>query len=79
MQLGSHVAVAVAQTGSCSSDSTPSLGSSICCMCGHKKKKKEYLSQLNRDTLNLPLSQELRLLNIFIKHSIALSIYHHPI
>ena len=36
--LGSHVAVAVASAGSCSSDSTPNLGTSICHTCGHKKK-----------------------------------------
>jgi len=43
MQLGSGVAVAVAQAGSCSSDLTPSLGTSICHGCGPKKteKKKE--------------------------------------
>ena len=35
--LRSHVAVA----GSCSSDSNPSLGTSICRRCGHKKKKKK--------------------------------------
>ena len=38
--LGPHVAVAVAQAGSYSSDSTPSLGTSICCGCGPKEKKK---------------------------------------
>ena len=37
MRLGSHVAVAVA--GSYSSDSTPSLGTSICCGCGPEKQK----------------------------------------
>ena len=36
MQLRSGIAVAVAV--SCSSDSTPSLGTSICHRCGHKKK-----------------------------------------
>ena len=47
MQLGSCVAPAVAVAGSSSSDSTPSLGTSICCRCGlikqkeRKKKKKE--------------------------------------
>ena len=40
MQLGPSVAVAVAQVSSCSSDSTPSLGTSICRRCGPKKKKK---------------------------------------
>ena len=33
------VAVAVAQAGSCSSDSTPSLGTSTCYTCCPKKKK----------------------------------------
>ena len=47
--LGSHVAVAVLQTGSCSSDSTPSLGTSICRKCAphprkKSKKKKNSLS-----------------------------------
>ena len=41
MQLGSSVAVAVVKTGSCSSDLTPNLGTSICRRCGHKKKKWE--------------------------------------
>ena len=41
MQLGSHIAVAVVQTGSCSSDLTPGLGTSICHTCGPKKKKQE--------------------------------------
>ena len=36
-QLGSHVAVAVVQAGSCSSDSTPGLGTSICCRYSPKK------------------------------------------
>jgi len=40
MQLGSNVAVAVVEAGSCSFDLTLSLGPSICCRCGHKKKKK---------------------------------------
>ena len=48
MWLGSHVAVALAQASNYSSDSTPSLGTSICCRSGprngkktKKKKKKE--------------------------------------
>ena len=40
MQLGSCIAVAMVQAGSCSSNSTPSLGSFICCKCSHKKEKK---------------------------------------
>ena len=37
--LGSGVAVAVAVASSYSSDSTPRLGSSICCRCSPKKEK----------------------------------------
>ena len=48
MWLGSHVAVALVQAGSYSSDWTPSLGTSICCRSvprnGKKpKNKKKYL------------------------------------
>ena len=39
MQLGSSVAVAMVQARSYSSDSTPSLGTSICRRCIPKKKK----------------------------------------
>ena len=39
-QLGSHVAVAVVQAGSCSFASTPGLGTSIRQGCGPKKTKK---------------------------------------
>ena len=38
--LISCIAVAVVQAGSCSSNQTPSLGTSICCRCGPKKTKK---------------------------------------
>ena len=34
MQLRSDLAVAVVEAGSCSSDSNPSLGTSICCGSG---------------------------------------------
>ena len=40
MWLGSGVAVAVAVAGSYSSDSTPSLGTSICHGCGPEETKK---------------------------------------
>ena len=40
MWLGSGVAVSMAQVGSYSSDSTPSLGISICHGCSPKKTKK---------------------------------------
>ena len=39
MQLGSGVAVAVTEAGSYSSDSTPSLGTSVCHGYGPKKTK----------------------------------------
>ena len=41
--LRSHVAVAVVQAGPCSSDLTPSLGTSICHMQPSKAKKKKAL------------------------------------
>ena len=41
MWLRSSVAVAVAQASSCSSDLTPSLGTSIWCRFGPKKQKKK--------------------------------------
>lgn len=43
MRLGSHVAVAAAQASSCSSDSTPCLGTSICRKCGPKKQEKKIM------------------------------------
>ena len=47
MWLRSIVAVAVAWAGSCSSDSVPSLGTSICCGCSAlKKRKKEKRSEV---------------------------------
>ena len=42
-RLGSCVAVAVVKASSCSSDSTPSLGTSICCRYGPKKQKKKQM------------------------------------
>ena len=39
-RLGPCIAVAVAQAGSCSSHSTPCLGTSICCTCSPKKPNK---------------------------------------
>ena len=41
MWLGSGVAVAVVPAGSCSSDWTPSLGTSICRRCDPKKKSSD--------------------------------------
>ena len=41
MQLGSGIAVAGAQASSCGSNSTPSLGTSICHRYSPKKKRKK--------------------------------------
>ena len=41
VQLRSYIAVAVAQAGSCSSDSTPSLETYICHRCSQKQKTKQ--------------------------------------
>ena len=41
MRLRSGIAVAVVEAGSCSSNSTPSLGTFICYRCSTKKKKKK--------------------------------------
>ena len=41
MHLQSGVAVTVVQAGSCSSDSTTSLGTSMCWECGSKMTKKK--------------------------------------
>ena len=46
--LGSLVAVAVAQVGSCSSDWTPHLGTSICCRCMKEKKKVRHVCKASR-------------------------------
>ena len=46
-QLGSSVAVAMVWTGSCSSDSTPALGTSICCECSPEKTEKIPISFSN--------------------------------
>ena len=43
--LGSHIAVAVVQAGSCSSDSILSLGTSICHTCRPKKQTKTKPNQ----------------------------------
>ena len=43
MRLGSCVAVAVVWAGSCSSDLTPGLGTSICREYGPKKQKKKKI------------------------------------
>lgn len=39
-RCGLDLAVAVVKAGSCSSDSTLGLGTSICCGCGAKRKER---------------------------------------
>ena len=41
MRLGSRVTGALVQAGSCISDLTPSLGTSMCCGCSPKMQKKK--------------------------------------
>ena len=55
MRLGSGVAVAVAVAvaSSCSSDLTPSLGTSICQVCGPKKTKRQKTKQNKKTQKNL--------------------------
>ena len=52
MRLRSGVAVAVVQGGSCSSDSTPSLGASIYSRCGRKRRKKKVKKKLKHKSRN---------------------------
>ena len=64
------VTVAVVQAGSRSSDSTSSLGTSICQGCGPKKKKKEK----KRDTKYLHSLSNTKY-NIKIKHLNAIHVF----
>ena len=59
MQLGSGTAVVVVQAGGCSSNLTPSLGTSIYCGSGPKKKKQRS-KQTNKKnpTKNKPSKQQ---------------------
>ena len=54
MRLGSCISVAVVEAGSCSSDSIPSLGTSICCECGlEKKKRQKQTEEVSRISLKI--------------------------
>ena len=63
-QLRSHIAVAVVQASSYSSDSTPSLGTSICLGCGPKKQS------INQSTVKKKKKTHLHL-DLFSKRSSA--------
>ena len=52
MWLRSGVPVTVAQAGSWSSNWPPSLGTSMCCICGPKKLKKKKTKQTKNGELN---------------------------
>ena len=62
MRLRSGVAMAVVQAGSYSSDSMPSLGTSICCRIGPKKQNKQTQ---NRQTKSPRLLRIFHLINAF--------------
>ena len=55
-RLGSGVAVAVVEAGSCSSDSAPSLGTSICCGSGPKEQNKQTKNQKIKFTFQRALA-----------------------
>ena len=48
MRLRSGIAVAVVEAGGCSSNSPPSLGTSMCHRCGLKKKRKKKKGRKER-------------------------------
>ena len=58
-QLGSGVAVAVGQAGSCSSDSTSSLETSICHRCGPKKQNKKTKNKKEKEKKSVRRSFEI--------------------
>ena len=63
--LGSVIAVAVADPGSCSSDSTSILGTYICCRRGTKKKKKK---KKNKFFFHLS-NKKIKIINLQTKYS----------
>ena len=65
MQLRSCVAMAVAQAGSFSSDLTPSLGTTICHLCGPKKIKKKKSCGTNLNYIFNSLYTYLYVLGLF--------------
>ena len=68
--LRSCIAVAMVQAGSCSSDSTPSLVTSICCRCSLKKtkKKKKKKKVCNNDLTDKRKTALLQLRNTVTPH-----------
>ena len=83
MRLDSVMPVAVTYACSCSSDSTPSLGSSICHRCGPKKKKKERKKKERRSPGKWYLPGEtsiqvlsLCLVSYYLSHAFVLTLWH---
>ena len=65
MWLGPHVPVAVAQAGSCSSDLTPRLGTSICLRCSPKRQtNKQTKRQTNKNWQHHVLGQDVEQLEL---------------
>ena len=58
MRRGSHVAVAVVQASSCSSDWIPSQGTSICCEGSPEKEKRKKKSAIQVSSLYCDRSLE---------------------
>ena len=59
MQFRSHVALAMTQAGNCSSNSAPSLGTSICHEYSPKKKKKKKIDKVNRRKEIIKIREEI--------------------
>ena len=74
MRLGSCVAVAVVEAGSCSSDLTPSLGTSTCCRCGPERKKKEKEKEKQMNLSDYKLSAKTEWMGFFsVSHTVETS------
>jgi len=68
--LGSYIAMAMVQAGNCSSDLTPSLGTSICLRCDPKKqKKKKKKEEKNVNTYNFSNQRLEHLVHIHFGHT----------
>ena len=64
MQLGSHIAVAVALAGSCDSNSPSSLGMSICRGCGPKKASKQTNKHKTKNSKNNSINRAVKISEI---------------
>ena len=64
MCLGSGVAVAAVYASSSSSDSTPSLGTPICCRYGPKKEKKKKKKKILKILTKCKIPSDLKVVKI---------------